>query len=421
MSMRGIVRKGGGALEAPITHYSIITWERDHVRASVIELHEGAAELMGVAAAPVHGVGRASHPDVDRWYAGCEKALTQAEDMTLGSRSRKLVPDYAMMSVPAEITRALPVTVAMSRRQPDAGVTPEELLALLQRGYRKAQDILGVRSKGAAEDMIAGSVVETTLDGQPVAEPVGLRGQQLQLQLTFFLAPLEWIRALEIVAERLQLALTGIAPQHVVCAAALADPLALLILLDEQYTVVSQARQGQLEWSALQEVGERQMTLATTQTLGLQGRQADALMRAYRARQLQDDAELQVARSFWGELRRWMTSLAEAARPNLGNAFAPHRIYFLDLTRRIPEAQRALETPFWERTLPFERCPAVSELGVQTVRDVLDRTTQANGPSYLALRALAHYVAQLYGPGPNLNRALLDIMHGKQAMARGRS
>jgi hypothetical protein len=419
--MSVVKRKANMALDTMAQYHSIVTWETGHVRAAVLELGEGAAEMMGVAAAPIHGVGRTSHPDVDRWFAGCDRALTQAEDTTEISAGRKLVPDYVTMSVPVEITRSLPVMVSHQRRDADTGLTLDELRKLLQRGYRKAQDVVGTHLKDASEDIIYGSLAELTLDGQTVVDPLGLHGENLELHLSFCLAPLEWIRALEVVAERLQLTLTAIIPQHVAYAAPLPDAAALLVLLDEHHTSINLVRYGHVEWSALAEIGEREMSSATAEALGLRGRQADALMRAYRARQLREDVELQLARSFWVELRKWMMALAHSVKFVAPTTPLPHQIYFHDATRRIPEAQQALQTPFWEQHLRFARCPEVVALSINTVRDVLDVSAQASGAAYLSLRTLAHYVARLYGPGNGLDRMLVEAMRWRRPATSARS
>ena len=391
-------------------HHSIVTWERDLVRASVIEMVDGAAELMGVAAAPVHGIGRTSHPDLDRWVAGCNKALTLAEDMTVASCGHKLVPDWVTMCVPAEIVEGLPVSVEYHRRSASRSISIEELRSVLDRGYRKAQDVIGSRSRKSSTDVVHGSVAEITVDGQPVMDPVGLHGETIQARITFCLVPLEWIRALELVCERLELRLAGIVPQHVVFAVPLIDPVALLIVLDEHHVTVSKARHGHIEWSTMVEIGEREIVGGSAQALNLEGRQSDALFRAYRAGELRQDIELLVARSFWVQLRAWMAAMAEQVQSFGPLASLPHHVYFLDLTRRIPEAMRSLETPFWEHSLPFDRCPEIIELDAGMVRDVLDCTAQAAGSSYLLLRGLAHYVAHAHASDHSLDRLLASVM-----------
>ena len=51
-------RWGGtsGLPKGPVTHHSIVSWEKDQVRASVVLLAKGAAELVGVGATPIRGI-----------------------------------------------------------------------------------------------------------------------------------------------------------------------------------------------------------------------------------------------------------------------------------------------------------------------------------------------------------------------------
>lgn len=391
-------------------HHTIITWERDHVRASVVAMGHGTAELIGLGAAPVHGLGPTTHPDVDRWAAGCDRAITQAEDMTVTTSGFKRVPDLLSMSVPAEVARRIPITVRYDRRQPSRPVATEEMNTVLERGYRKAQDVVGARGRGAEAEIVHGTVAEILLDNQSVLDPVGLHGAELSVQMSFGVIPVEWVRTLEAVAGRLELRLVGIVPHDVVYAAPIADSAALLIVLDEHHTTVDLVHHGRLAWSVSTAHGEREVLVSVARTLGLAGHQADGLMHLYRTQQLPPEGEALVAQAFWAELRAWMDAMAERVNSMLHEGVVPHHIYFLDATRHIPEAQPCLDTPYWEAKLPFDRCPETIPLDVSMVRGVLDYTTQATGQSYLLLRGMAHYVASLYSAGTNLERALANII-----------
>lgn len=391
-------------------YHSIVSWERDCVRAAVVELGQGTAELIGLGAAAVHGVSPTSHPDIDRWVAGCDRALTQAEDMTQSISGFKRVPDLVSMTVPAEMARRLPITASIARRHPTRSITQEELSALLERGYRKAQDIVGTRGRQTDAEIVHGAVAQLALDGQLVTDALGLHGTEIQARMSFAVIPLEWVRALETVCERLELRLVAIVPHDVVYAAPLVDPSALLIILDERHTTVDMVRYGRLEWCAHTRLGERDLVEQVAKNLGLEGHQADALLHVYRGGQLPPASEMRVARSFWIELQHWMDAISESVVRINGDQALPHHVYFLDATRRIPEAQQSLDTPYWEQRLPFDRCPETMTLDVGMVHGVLDCTTQAIGPAYLLLRGLAHYVASLYGPGRSLDRILASLI-----------
>ncbi len=402
-------RWGGtsGLPKRPVAHHSIVSWGKDQVRASVVLLAKGAAELVGVAATSIQGISGAGRPDVDHWAASCEEALSLAEEMTRSSCGRKLVPDYVTMGVPPEITCSISIVASSQRRNAGRGVTFDELRGLVRRGYRKAQDRTRTRAGSATQDLIYGSLAEIALDGEIVADPSGLRGERLELRMSFCLAPLEWIRALEIVAERLELELTAIVPEHVGYASALPQPRALLVLLGDHHTCISMVRHGRLQWTTSADMGEREIICGAAAALDMREGQADALMQAYRARQLRPSVELRLARAFWKELRRWMTALAQAIKSAATSGPMPHHVFFLDGTRRIREAIQSLETPFWEQSLPFDRCPEIIPLGVDAVRNVLDSTAQASTLTYLAVRGLAHYVADVFAPGRELDRAMM--------------
>ena len=138
------------------------------------------------------------------------------------------------------------------------------------------------------------------------------------------------------------------------------------------------------------------------QTLNVQGKQVEALMTAYRSGKLQQDVELQLARGFWTELKRWMRALTDAIGDSARGATFPHRIFVVDSSRNLPEAAPSLETPYWEGLLHFERCPEVVSLETSTIRNVLDLTARANGPDYLGA-LLAHLVAQVYASEESLD------------------
>lgn len=392
--MLALKRKTNSEAEVHETH-SVLSWERDLVRAAVLHLGEGVAELIGVASAPVQWVGRTTQPDVDRWFAACSAALTEAEDATAVGGGRRIVADYITMGIPAELASGLPVSVKRPRRDRQQPVTLQELQQLLRRNYRSAQDALVAKGGAVADsaDIVSGAVAEIRLDGEVIDDPEGLLGEELELKVHYCLAPHVWVRTLQLVAERLNTGLTAIVPHQVTLARPLPHPSALLVELGERHTIVSGVRRGRIAWSGIVEVGERQIVEATAASLSLRERQANALMRTYRARQLSVETEEQVAVAFWVQLRDWMKQIGAVALPYAREA-TPRQVFFVDETRRVPEALQALQTPYWEQQLPFGCCPDVVDYAPNIVRNVLDCTGRAGGAEHLRLRSIAYGVSQ---------------------------
>jgi hypothetical protein len=413
-----------GSTKASVYH-SLLVLERHHVRAAVVELSDGAAQLLGVATAPVHDLGPMGQPDVDRLASGCERALSEAEEMTRRAVGRKVVADAVSISLPAPLADALAVS-ADRRRDGRERIGEHELTSVVKRAFRQAQDRLDAdrsRQAGPAidRDIIWGGLAETLVDGKIVLDPVGLHGSLLEAQACFATAPHVWVRALEVVAERLELDLCCIVPDEIALAAAVPDPRALLIMLGEQHSVAAEIIRGRPRWLVTVPFGEQQVLGIIAKGVDFAERQVNALMRVYRASHLRPDVEERVALAYWKGLRRWMDALAEGIKEAHPSEAYPHRVWFVDSTRRMPEAENALAHPFWERVLPFGRCPEVKTIlgsggGSGAIANVLDCTAQAGDEGYRLTRALARHAARMYRDGggstgpPNLDRMLMEAV-----------
>ena len=393
--------------------HTLLCWDDGRVQAGVVRLNNGSAELLGVATSLVNGLKRSGNPDMDRWLTGSDQAISQAEEMTHLAGNHKVVPDYLAIGVPADLIESLPLTVMRDRRGQDEPIGRTEVQALLERGFRQAQDALELQDTHG--EIIYGSIGQFALDGQYIPEPVGLHGSQLEACLCFNLIPLEWLRAMEKLAQRLELNLTLLVPEQAALAAPIADGLAWLVIMDNHHTLIGLVNHGYLLWSAKIPVGEREMVGEIGKVMAMQGREVDVLMRTYREGRLTPEAEGHLTRAFWFQLRRWMSALAnEASKALSNNRVPPSTFYFIDQSGSMSEAKESLRTPAWEHLLPFDRSPDVISLDSQTVHDVLDCTAQAGSPSYLLLRALAYAVAQASAAGNNWERNLLQIVRGRR-------
>jgi hypothetical protein len=388
-------------------HHSLITWEPGHVRAAVVQLSGGTAEMLGVSAAPVHGISSTGHPDVDRWYVGCEKALSQAEDMTPSTAGHKIVPDYVTMCVPAEICSGLQVQVNEKRRHASREISSTELATAVRASHRRAEDMLG-ESAAMDADIVHASVIETTVDGKSVTNPIGFTGEELALTVSFDVLSREWISALQTVSARMELLLACLLPQHAAYGATISEQDALLLLLDDHYTLVSHVQRGRVSTSEKVATGTQEILDAVGSVLNLQGRRAAALMRAFRDRQLREEFELYVARAFWAELRRWLSRIAETVLRMCDGQPTPTVVYFRDLSKRLPEGVQALETPFWEQQTQAACCPEVVQIEAGHARNALDCTARASDSGYLLLRAAAHTVAGLYSQTQGVDSLLME-------------
>ncbi len=201
------------------TLYSLVDVGRETVKAAVVQAVSEIQEIEVVG----YGVAKMDGRDITggRLAAAAivepvNTALTLAEDSTEKSLGRKVVPDDIIFAMPGQATKGQLFTVNQARPDPSTPVTKKELRQLQTRANRLThQGLSNLPTEGGQWQPLAVNEAGLRLDNHLVLDGVGLSGKEISLSLFGVAAHTRAWKALDVVAERLELSIAGIvaAPQ----------------------------------------------------------------------------------------------------------------------------------------------------------------------------------------------------------------
>jgi cell division ATPase FtsA len=298
-------------------------------------------------------------------------ALTRAEDSTEAVIGQKIVPDDVIFALAGRATVGELFTVRQTRPHPAEPISAKELSHLKTRAERLARQRLAQRPvESGYWQALAVTDAGIRLDDHLVLDGVGLTGQDLSFSIFGVAGQAGALRALELLANRLDLVMVDIVCAWQALAAAV--PYAEAIVLDVGFsgTDVCLIRDNALVAAGWIPVGGELFSQALVQVLEIGFGQAKQLMHALSNENLrQAEAEevelcLEQARQRWYEAV--MGLLAELSVDKL----LPWKIYLTGGGSLLPGLDKLLRTD----PTPFSRAPEVVRLGQHLPRIVKDLT-----------------------------------------------
>lgn len=180
------------------------------------------------------GVGRA-HQDYQNMDSGAVANISGVvrscrQAMTQGAVIAGVKPEEAVIGVAGQFVTGVVRTVIKTRKKPEKPLTRRELSHLVLDVHKDAlaqtEAVLAERM-GFDEldlELVNSSIVNLTIDGYPVTNPVDFCGRNLEITVFMTFAPLVHVNALKTLAQRLDLDLIGlVAEPYAVAASTFTD------------------------------------------------------------------------------------------------------------------------------------------------------------------------------------------------------
>jgi cell division ATPase FtsA len=377
-----LVRLRSRSASPPPTHFSLIDFGTDTVKAVVIQREKAGVRVLGYGFAPAEGRDLAgARAEVVVLAAAADTALTAAEDQSERPGPRpKVVPDEAVVLMPARLTRGESFTVRQTRPNPGAPIAARELKGAWERVERLARERLPLLGDDpGAWKPLAITPGAVTVDGHQVTDPVGLKGRELALSAFGVAVWPPALRAVETIAERLELKLANLVAAPQALAGVVPQRDAILVEVGARGTSLHLIRHDALVAAAWWPQGGDFFTQGLARAFRCPQDEAEALKRAYADGALSESDRELVTQRLHEPVAGWLETLrdklqhmaahdvylpAQACLSANGAGALPGRMYVTgggSLLPDLPAALLSLEAPppfSFRRSLEVERLGA---------------------------------------------------------------
>lgn len=369
-----LLRRFGWKQEQSPTAYSLIDVGRDSVKAAVALTIPGNLEpqIIGYGQAETGGHdiagGRLEANAVTR---PVNVALTQAEDSTEKYIGQKIVPDDAIFILAGRAAIGKLFTVRQTRPTPSEPILAKELDTLRSRAERLVRQGLTESAPGGGQwQPLAVTDAGTRLDNHLVLDGVGLTGKELTYSVFGVAGQAGALRALEVLAHRLDLSVANIVAAPHALAAIVPHTEALILDIGFSGTDACLVKNNALVAASWMPVGGHFFTQSLAQMLKVPPTEARALKHAYAGGELSAADAAQTKALLEGPLGRWYEATMALFADLSPDKPLPRRIYLTGGGSKLPGLERLLRA----NPEPFDSAPEVIVLTNQLLLSVKDLT-----------------------------------------------
>jgi cell division protein FtsA len=344
--------------------------------------------------------------DIDAVVANCRVAMDAAREMA-GTR-----PMAAVIGIAGELVKGSTSSLTSTRDDARRPLDQPELERLVRRAQdhalRDAEERIRWESGVERLDVrvVHAAIVEMTIDGYPVSNPIGFTGAQVELNVFNAFAPMVHLGALQSVADALKLQLLGVIAEPYAVATCLdpgelGDTGAVFIDIGGGTTDVALVRGGGISGTKMLALGGRAFTKGLGERLGLSFADAEAAKIAATS-----DVAAEVADALLEDARIWRDGVELMIGDLAEGELLPGRILLCGGGADLPQIAAVLDEEGWWQRLPFARRPKVRTLAPDEVVGLRDATGLLSTRQDVTPMALAHQALILDAGASAVDRAM---------------
>ncbi|MEM7349095.1 MAG: cell division FtsA domain-containing protein, partial [Chloroflexota bacterium] len=288
------------------------------------------------------------------------QALIQAEDSTEAVMGQKIVPDHAIFALTGRATTGTIFTAEQSRNRPKKPITARELKQLQSRADRLArQGLAQLPIEGGHWEPLAVNDAGLRIDDHLVLDAIGLTGRHLSLSLFGMAGQSGALRALEVVANRLDLIIDVViaAPQALAFIAP--DSEAIVLDIGLASTDICLIKDDALVGTASVPFGGKFFTQVLAELFEIDRSEARVLKHAWYNDELDSEDIDRLKKALESAYQRWHEAVMNALFELSPRQPLPWKLFFTGGGSLLP----GLDYRFKSDPYPFSRAPEITRLG----------------------------------------------------------
>lgn len=332
--------------------------------------------------------------DISAVVANCDKALTQAEQMS-GVSART-----AILGIAGELVKGTTTSVRFSRKEPSRELDIDEVRRIIdivqQRAEARARENLvwELGGKDVEVRLVNSALVSIDIDGYKVTNPVGFQGKDVLVELYTAFAPMIHIGALERTASELDLELLAIAAEPFAVARSVignnpdANVSAILMDVGGGTTDLAVVNEGGVEGTKMFGIGGRAFTKAISRELDVDFTHAERIKLNLSSDKLAPNQLPRIKKSLEKTLDVWISGVSLALSEFAALDHLPSRLLLCGGGSSLDPLVDKLEESDWYRDLAFTKKPLIQHIHPDEVVGISDTTGEIKDHTYVTAMGL---------------------------------
>lgn len=357
---------------------------------------DGQIEIVGVGRAHqgLSDMQAGAVADIGAVVQNCNTALSEAEEQA-GVSART-----AVVGIAGELVKGTTSSVRCVRKDSERELDTaemEQIIALVQqRAEARARKNLAWELGGKEIEvrLVNSALVNITIDGYNVTNPIGFKGKDVVVQLYTAFAPMIHISALERVAGELDLDLLAVAAEPFAVARSVigdnpnATMSAILMDVGGGTTDIAVINEGGVQGTKMFGIGGRAFTRSIERDLGVDFAVAEKLKLGLSEHTDSSNKQQAVHEALDKTCDVWLSGVELALSEYTELDHLPHKILLCGGGASLGELTTVLNETNWYGELPFTRRPSVAFISPEQVVGIRDSTGRVADHTFITAMGL---------------------------------